>query len=69
MSSIFIPDRFRIFFVTGTGPVSIIVGSVPIFSEAKTRARGFKPDFIPNSLDPIKVAEEPSTIPLEFPAW
>ena len=48
--------------------MSIIVGSVPIFSDAIIRARGFRPVFIPNSFEPMSVADEPSTIPLEFPA-
>ena len=37
------PASRRIFSVTGTGPVSMIVGSVPILAVARMRARGFRP--------------------------
>ena len=37
------PLSRRIFSVTGTGPVSMIVGSVPILAVALIRARGFRP--------------------------
>ena len=63
------PASARIFSVTGTGPVSMMVGSVPIFAVARMRARGFRPWAIPNAASPIRMAAAPSTIPLELPAW
>ena len=68
-SEITIPASRRIFSVAGTGPVSMIVGSVPILQVARMRARGFSPMARPNSALPISKAAAPSTIPLEFPAW
>ena len=69
MSPTLMPVSFRIFSVTGTGPVRLMVGSVPIFAVAFTRARGFRPYFSPNSLLPTSTAAAPSTIPEELPAW
>src|SRR5690606_3687102 len=69
MSEIAIPESLRIFSVTGTGPVSMIVGSVPIFAVARMRARGVRPCFSPNALLPISTAAAPSTMPEELPAW
>ena len=44
----------RIFSVTGTGPVSMIVGSVPILAVALMRARGLRPWRTPKSRSPIR---------------
>ena len=63
------PLSRRIFSVTGTGPVSMIVGSVPILAVARMRARGFRPCASPNSALPIRMAAAPSTMPRELPAW
>ena len=43
MSLMDMPLSARIFSVTGTGPVSMMVGSVPILAVALMRARGFNP--------------------------
>ena len=69
MSEMDIPLSFKIFSVTGTGPVSMIVGSDPIFAVARTTARGLSPRVAPNSLEPIKMPAAPSTMPDELPAW
>ncbi len=69
MSPIFMPLCANIFSVTGTGPVSMIVGSVPTLAVARMRARGLSPYFSPNSLLPISTAAAPSTMPDELPAW
>ena len=55
--------------MTGTGPVSMIVGSVPILAVALMRARGFRPWRTPKSREPISTAAAPSTMPEELPAW
>ena len=57
------PASRRIFSVTGTGPVSMIVGSVPIFAVALMRARGFRSWRTPKSRSPIRSAAAPSTMP------
>ena len=56
MSLIDMPESRRILSVTGTGPVSMIVGSVPIFAVARMRARGFSPWASPKAFDPISTA-------------
>ena len=63
------PLSRRIFSVTGTGPVSMIVGSVPILAVARIRARGLRPWRTPKSRLPISTAAAPSTMPEELPAW
>ena len=63
------PASRRIFSVTGTGPVSMIVGSVPILAVALMRARGFRSWRTPKSRSPIRSAAAPSTMPEELPAW
>jgi hypothetical protein len=68
MSSIDMPDRARIFFVTSIGPVSMIAGSEPILAKARTRARGFRAAFAPASREPTSTAAAPSTMPEELPA-
>ncbi len=62
------PARFSTFFVTSTGPVSMIAGSEPILANARMRARGFSPALAPASLVPISTAAAPSTMPDELPA-
>ena len=44
------PARASSFFVTSTGPVSMIAGSEPILAKARMRARGLKPRLAPASL-------------------
>ena len=68
MSPIDIPLSARIFCVAGTGPVSMIVGSVPILAVALIRARGVRPFASPKALDPTSRPAEPSTMPDELPA-
>ena len=62
------PARASTFFVTSTGPVSMIAGSVPILAKARIRPRAFRPFFAPASRVPISTAAEPSTMPEELPA-
>ena len=69
MSLMSIPAAFRTRSVAGIGPVSIIVGSVPILLVALNFARGFRLFFSPYSLLPIRIAAAPSAIPDELPAW
>ena len=61
------PLSRRIFSVTGTGPVSMMVGSVPILAVARMRARGLRPSCSPSSLLPIRTAAAPSTMPEMLP--
>ena len=68
ISLILIPAAFKTRSVAGIGPVSIIVGSVPILLVALNLARGFKLFCSPYSLLPISIAAAPSAIPDEFPA-
>ena len=51
------------------GPVSMMVGSLPITAAARMRARGLRPAFLPPSSLPISISAAPSTMPLELPAW
>ncbi len=69
MSRIAMPLSRRIFSVTGTGPVSMIVGSVPILAVALIRARGLRSWRTPKSRLPTSSAAAPSTMPEELPAW
>ena len=63
------PARFSSFCVhAAPGPVSMIVGSLPIDANARMRARGFRPAFVPKRLLPTSTAAAPSTMPLELPA-
>ncbi|MNR42153.1 hypothetical protein D3C85_1606360 [compost metagenome] len=52
----------------GAGPVSMMVGSLPMVPKDTTRARGFSPSRSAISREPIRTAEAPSTMPDEFPA-
>ena len=54
MSSIVMPERASTFFVTSTGPVSMIAGSEPILAKARIRAAGFRPAFAPASREPMQ---------------
>ena len=49
MSLILSPLSERILFVAGTGPVSMIVGSVPTLHVARILALGFNPRAVPKS--------------------
>ena len=48
----------------GVGPVSMMVGSLPITAAARMRARGFRPAFLPPSWLPMSISAAPSTMPL-----
>ena len=50
------------------GPVSMIVGSLPIEAKPRMHARGLSPSFFAARGLPRSTAAAPSTIPLEFPA-
>ena len=63
------PARASSFLVTSTGPVSMIAGSEPMLTKARTRARGLRPSLAPASFEPISTAAAPSTMPDELPAW
>ena len=64
----FMPERASTFFVTSTGPVSMIAGSEPILAKARMRPRGLRPAFAPASREPSSTAAAPSTMPDELPA-
>ena len=51
----------------GVGPVSMMVGSLPIEANERMRARGLRPSRSPISRVPINTPAAPSTIPLELP--
>ena len=68
MSSIDMPERASTFFVTSTGPVSMIAGSEPMLAKARIFARGLRPAFAPASREPNSTAAAPSTMPDELPA-
>ena len=53
----------------GVGPVSMMVGSLPITAAARMRARGFSPAMAPPSFEPTSISAAPSTMPDELPAW
>ena len=62
------PAFLSTLWVTSIGPVSMIAGSEPILANARMRARGLRPVFVPASLLPISTAAAPSTMPDELPA-
>ena len=68
MSESFMSARSSAFSAAGIGPVSMIVGSEPVFEVATIRARGLMSDRSPNALSPSSTAAAPSTIPEELPA-
>ncbi len=61
------PALARAFCADGTGPVSMIVGSVPTTPVATTRARGVRPRSVPACSLPISMSAAPSTMPEELP--
>ena len=63
------PARLSAFWVTATGPVSMIEGSEPIEANCLIRARGLRPSFLPISSLPMSTAAAPSTMPELLPAW
>ena len=67
MSSVVMPQRLKTFSADGAGPVSMMVGSVPIDENPLIFARGARPRTSPASLLPTSIAAAPSTIPLELP--
>ena len=68
MSAGFMPARFSALRLAPAGPVSMIVGSLPIDANARIRARGLMPAFRAARLLPSSTAAAPSTMPLELPA-
>jgi hypothetical protein len=69
MSEAFMPASLSAFSAEYEGPVSMMVGSLPIEAKARMRARGLRPRRWPTSALPISTAEAPSTMPDELPAW
>ena len=53
----------------GVGPVSMMVGSLPITAAARMRARGFSPALRAALVEPTSISAAPSTMPDELPAW
>ena len=62
------PARFSALRAEPAGPVSMMVGSLPIEANARMRARGLRPAFFAAFLLPTSTAAAPSTMPLELPA-
>ena len=69
ISSFVMPARCSSLFATNSGPVNMIIGSLPMLAMARMRARGLRPYFSPISLLPIRMAAAPSTMPDELPPW
>ena len=67
MSSIVRPAFASALRLAGAGPVSMIVGSVPVTAVARIRARGFRPSSSPIFSLPTATRLAPSTMPEELP--
>ena len=61
------PARFSTRLLAPAGPVSMMVGSLPIDAKPTMRARGRIPDLRAARLLPTSIAAAPSTMPLELP--
>ena len=68
MSSVDMRASFSALRLAAAGPVSMMVGSLPIEANERIRARGCRPSLRPALRLPTSTAAAPSTMPLELPA-